>query len=42
MQNEVSRLYKVPLQKVKVIPPESANWIQNILETYKAVAEAPT
>ena len=42
MQNEVSRLYKVPLQKVKVIPPKSANWIQNILETYKAVAEVPT
>ncbi len=42
MQNEVSRLYKVPLQKVKVIPPESADWIQTILETYKAVAEVPT
>jgi hypothetical protein len=34
MRNEVSRLYKVPPEKVKVIPPKSANWMKDILETY--------
>jgi hypothetical protein len=34
MRNEVSRLYKVPSEKVKVILPKSANWMKDILETY--------
>ncbi len=38
MRDEVYRLYKVPLEKVKVIPPKSVNWIKNILETYQNVA----
>ncbi|MDI6690449.1 MAG: glycosyltransferase family 4 protein [Candidatus Bathyarchaeota archaeon] len=43
MRDEVFRLYKVPLEKIKVIPPKSPNWFRNILETYKSVAggEAP-
>jgi len=38
MRDEVFRLYKVPLEKVIVISPKSANWIKNVLETYKNVA----
>jgi hypothetical protein len=35
MRDEVFRLYSVPLEKIKVIPPESANWIKNILAAYQ-------
>ena len=38
MRDEVYRLYKVPLEKVKVILPKSANWVKNVLETYQTVA----
>jgi len=38
MRDEVYRLYKVPLEKVKVIPPKSANWIKNVLGIYQNVA----
>jgi len=37
MQDEIFRLYKVPLEKIKVIQPESANWIKSILEVYRNV-----
>jgi len=40
MQNEVLRFYRVPLEKVKVIPSNSAKWIGDVLETYKDVAGA--
>ncbi len=39
MQNEILRIYKVPIEKIKVIPPESAGWIKTVLSTYKTVAE---
>jgi glycogen(starch) synthase len=42
MQDEVFRLYKVPLEKVKVIPPKSVNWVKNVLETYQTVAGGKT
>jgi glycogen(starch) synthase len=42
MRNEAYRLYKVPLEKVKVIPPKSVNWIKNVLETYQTVAGGKT
>jgi hypothetical protein len=42
MRDEVYRLYKVPLEKIKVIPPKSANWFKNILEIYKNVAGGTT
>jgi len=35
MRHEVFRLYKVPLEKIKVISLKSANWSKNILEIYK-------
>jgi hypothetical protein len=37
MRDEAHRLYKVPLEKVKVIPPNSVNWVRNVLETYQIV-----
>ena len=37
MRDEVSRLYKVPLEKVKVIQPKSAGWIKEVLKTYKSL-----
>lgn len=37
MRDEVFRLYRVPLEKIKVVPPKSSNWIGKILENYKKV-----
>ncbi len=37
MRDEVSRVYKVPLEKVKVIQPKSTAWIKEVLEAYKSV-----
>jgi len=42
MRDEIYRLYKVPLEKVKVILPKSVNWIKNVLETYQTVAGGKT
>ena len=42
MRDEVFRLYKVPLEKVKVIPPKSVNWVKNVLETYQTVVGGGT
>jgi glycosyltransferase involved in cell wall biosynthesis len=42
MRDEVYRLYKVPVEKVKVIPPKSVNWVKNVLETYQAVVGGGT
>jgi glycogen(starch) synthase len=42
MRDETYRLYKVPLEKVKMILPESANWVKNVLETYQSVAGGKT
>jgi glycogen(starch) synthase len=35
MRDEIIRTYKVPTDKIKVVPPKSANWIKEILETYR-------
>jgi hypothetical protein len=37
MRNDVSRIYRVPTGKIKVITPESRKWMNEILETYKSV-----
>ena len=42
MRDEAYRLYKVPLEKVKVIPPKSVDWAKNVLETYQTVAGGRT
>jgi glycogen synthase len=34
MRDEIVRIYKVSMDKIKVIRPKSANWIKDILETY--------
>ena len=38
MRDEVHRVYKVPTDKIKVVPPKSTAWIKAILKTYKSVA----
>lgn len=38
MRDEVYRLYKVPLEKVKIVLPKSPHWMRNVLEIYKSVA----
>lgn len=38
MRDEIYRIYKVPLEKIKVISPKSANHIKNILEIYKSIS----
>lgn len=35
MRDEIARIYKVPTGKIKVVSPKSANWIEEILETYR-------
>jgi 1,4-alpha-glucan branching enzyme len=42
MRDEVFRLYKVPLEKVKVISLKPPSWIRNILEIYKNVVGGTT
>ena len=37
MRDEVNRIYKVPTDKIKVIPPKSKTWMKEILETYKNI-----
>ncbi|MEM3703817.1 MAG: glycosyltransferase [Candidatus Bathyarchaeia archaeon] len=37
MASEVARIYKVPLEKVKVVTPKSATWLKTILETYNSL-----
>jgi hypothetical protein len=39
MRDEVSRLYKVPVEKVSVIPTESAGWIEDALRIYRDISE---
>jgi len=36
MRDEVVRIYKVQADKIRVVLPKSANWIKEILETYRA------
>jgi len=40
MRDEVIRIYKVPIDKIKVVAPKSKTWMKDILETYKALEEA--
>jgi hypothetical protein len=35
MRGEITRIYRVPTAKIKVVQPKSANWIKDILETYR-------
>jgi hypothetical protein len=35
MRDEITRIYKVSTAKIKVVQPKSANWIKDILETYR-------
>jgi Glycosyltransferase Family 4 len=37
MRDEITRLYKVPVEKIKVISPKSTHWIKQVLEAYKSV-----
>jgi glycosyltransferase involved in cell wall biosynthesis len=37
MRNEVGRVYKVPLEKIVVIPPRSAGWIKHVLSVYQSL-----
>jgi hypothetical protein len=41
MKKEVTRLYKVPEGKVKVIPPNTNSCVKSTLEVYKTAAGAP-
>jgi hypothetical protein len=38
MRDEVVRLFKVPVEKTKVISTKPNNWMKEILSTYKQVA----
>jgi hypothetical protein len=42
MQDEVFRIYKVPLEKIDVVQPKSQSWLKNILGIYHKVAGGKT
>jgi len=35
MKEEITRIYKAPPDRIRVISPKSENWIKDILETYR-------
>jgi hypothetical protein len=37
MRDEVVRIYRVPMNKIKVISPKSANWVKDVLDAYNDV-----
>jgi glycogen(starch) synthase len=36
MKEEITRIYKAPPDRIRVISPKSENWIKDILETYRS------
>jgi hypothetical protein len=42
MKDEISRIYRVPVEKIKVISPNPARWMEGILEAYRDVAGGAT
>jgi hypothetical protein len=42
MKDEISRIYRVPVEKIRVISPNLARWMKDILETYRDVAGGAT
>jgi hypothetical protein len=41
MKDEISRIYRVPIEKMTVISPNSTRWMKGILEAYREVAGGP-
>jgi glycosyltransferase involved in cell wall biosynthesis len=41
MKQEVSRIYKVPDEKISVVSPNASRWIDEILESYKQAVKVP-
>ena len=39
MKSEVSRLYRVPTEKIKTVPPDSSRWVEDTLATYMEATE---
>jgi len=37
MRDEITRLYKVPVEKIKMISPRSTHWIKQVLEAYNSI-----
>jgi glycogen(starch) synthase len=37
MRDEIIRQYKVPSTKISVVPPNSENWLNDILKTYEKI-----
>lgn len=42
MKDEISRIYRAPVEKIEVISPNSARWMKDILEAYRDVAGGAT
>jgi glycogen(starch) synthase len=42
MKDEISRIHRAPVEKIKVISPNSARWMKDILEAYRDVAGGAT
>ena len=42
MRDEIGKIYKVPKEKIFVVPPKSASWTDEILSIYKSVGEKVT
>lgn len=42
MQTEITRLYKVPKEKISIIPLNSDSWVKDIINVYKETAGVKT
>ena len=38
MRDEISRIYRVPVEKINVVSPKLANWIRSVLTIYRDVS----
>jgi len=41
MKEEVKKIYKVPPEKIEVLHPDSAKWIDEIIEAYEKTVKTP-
>ncbi len=41
MRDEVIRIYKVPKEKITVVPADSATWLTDIVKLYSSVTGGP-
>jgi hypothetical protein len=38
MRDEIVRIHKVPVEKIRVVQPNSTSWVKEVLAVYSAAA----